>query len=147
MKYNYTMNANDYKTPPELYQKALKFFNIEKFNCDVCCSEKNIPAIIHFIEGERNGLTEDWEYYNWCNPPFNEAKKWIEKAYKEQQKGNTTCMLIPVRSETKYFHDYILYNPNVHIDWLRKGYRFLDKDNNEMGVFKNALALVYFLAY
>lgn len=147
MKYNYTMNANDYKTPPELYQKALKFFNIEKFNCDVCCSEKNIPAIIHFIEGERNGLNEDWEYYNWCNPPFNEAKKWIEKAYKEQQKGNTTCMLIPVRSETKYWHDYILNNPNIHIDWLRKGYRFLDKDNNEMGVFKNALALVYFLTY
>lgn len=147
MKYNYTMNANDYKTPPELYQKALKFIGQEHFSCDVCCSERSIPAIIHFIEGERNGLTEDWEYYNWCNPPFNEAKKWIEKAYKEQQKGNTTCMLIPVRTETKYWHDYILNNPNIHIDWLRKGYRFLDKDNNEMGVFKNALALVYFLTY
>lgn len=147
MKYNYTMNANDYKTPPELYQKALKFIRQEHFSCDTCCTERNIPAIIHFIEGERNGLTEDWEYYNWCNPPFNEAKKWIEKAYKEQQKGNTTCMLIPVRTETKYWHDYILNNPNIHIDWLRKGYRFLDKDNNEMGVFKNALALVYFLTY
>lgn len=147
MKYNYTMNANDYKTPPELYQKALKFIGQEHFSCDVCCSERNIPAIIHFIEGERNGLTEDWEYYNWCNPPFNEAKKWIEKAYKEQQKGNTTCMLIPVRTETKYWHDFILNNPAIHLEWLRKGYKFLDKNNNEMGVFKNALALVYFLAY
>ena len=147
MKYNYTMNANDYKTPPELYQKALKFIGQEHFSCDVCCSERNIPAIIHFIEGERNGLTEDWEYYNWCNPPFNECKKWIEKAFKEQQEGNTTCMLIPVRTETKYWHDFILNNPAIHLEWLRKGYKFLDKNNNEMGVFKNALALVYFLAY
>lgn len=140
------MTANDYKTPPELYQKALKFIGQEYFSCDVCCSERNIPAIIHFIEGERNGLTEDWEYYNWCNPPFNEAKKWIEKAYEEQLKGHVTCMLLPVRTETRYWHDYILYNTKVHIDWLRKGYKFLDKDNNEMGIFKNVLALVYFLA-
>lgn len=31
MKYNYTMKANDYKTPPELYQKALKFIGQEHF--------------------------------------------------------------------------------------------------------------------
>lgn len=45
------------------------------------------------------------------------------------------------------WHDYILNNPAVHIDWLRKGHKFLDSENNEMGVFKNPLALVYFLAY
>ena len=141
------MTANDYKTPPVLYEKALKFFDLEKFDCDVCCSEKNIPAYNYYIEGEKNGLVEDWFPYNWCNPPFNECAKWIKKAYEEQQKGHVTCMLLPVRSETRYWHDYILYNPKVHIDWLRKGYSFLNKDNKEMGVFKNALALVYFLAY
>ena len=53
-------------------------------------------------------------------------------------------MLIPVRTETKYWHDYILFNNDVTIEWLRKGYKFLNRDNEEMGVFKNALALVYF---
>ena len=67
--------------------------------------------------------------------------------FSEQQKGHVTCMLLPVRSETRYWHDYILNNDMVYIHWLRKGYRFLDKDNNEMGVFKNALALVIFLNY
>lgn len=147
MKYNYQYNLNDYKTPPELYEKALKFFGIEKFDCDVCCSEKNIPADNYFIESQSDGLTEEWKHYNWCNPPFNECKKWIEKAYKEQRRGNMTCMLLPVRTETKYWHECILCNTNIHIDWLRKGYKFLDNNNNEMGVFKNALALVYFLAY
>lgn len=54
-------------------------------------------------------------------------------------------MLIPVRTETKYWHEYILFNPNVEIEWLRKGYSFLNPDDlKPMGVFKNALALVYF---
>lgn len=83
MKYNFEYNANDYKTPSVLYEKALKFFNIYKFGCDVCCSEKNIPSQIHFIKGNTDGLTVDWTKNNWCNPPFNECKKWIEKAFKE----------------------------------------------------------------
>ena len=54
-------------------------------------------------------------------------------------------MLIPVRTKTKYWHDYILDKKNVKIKWLRKGYRFIDPDTGEyMGVYKNALAIVYF---
>lgn len=143
-KYNYEYNENDYKTPPMLYQKALDKWNIPFFFLDVCCSEPNIPAMGRYINGIVDGLNANWLSYNWCNPPFNECSKWIKKAYEEQQKGNKTAMLIPVRTETKYWHDYILHNPRVTIEWLRKGYRFLNKDNQEMGVFKNALALVYF---
>ena len=63
----------------------------------------------------------------------------------EQQLGRTSILLIPVRTETKYWHDYILYNPDVDIYWLRKGYKFLNPETKEeMGVFKNALALVLF---
>ena len=143
MKYNYTYNDTEYKTPKELYTKALNFFKISQFDLDVCCSEHNIPATFYYTKAE-DGLTSEWMQYNWCNPPFAECKKWVIKAYEEQQKGSNTALLIPVRTETAYFHDYILFNPNVYIEWLRKGYCFLDKDNNPMGVFKNALALFYF---
>ena len=146
MKYNYEWGNNDYKTPPELYIKALNRFNTDKFELDTCCSEENIPAKTYYKNNEIDGLSADWKSFNWCNPPFNECKKWINKAYIEQQKGNTTVMLLPVRTETAYWHDYILYNANVKIEWLRKGYRFLNSDNSEMGIFKNALALVYFFA-
>jgi site-specific DNA-methyltransferase (adenine-specific) len=142
-KYDYSYNEIEYKTPKELYTKALNFFKITQFDLDTCCTEHNIPATFYYTKKE-NGLTSDWMQYNWCNPPFNECKKWVEKAYKEQQKGANIALLIPVRTETAYFHDYILFNPNVHIEWLRKGYCFLDKDNNPMGVFKNALGLFYF---
>lgn len=145
-KYNYSYTENDYKTPPNLWQKALDKLKIEKFELDTCCSDENIPANKFYKNGICDGLNSPWFNYSWCNPPFNECKKWIEKAYKENEKSNIAiAMLIPVRTETKYWHDYILNNPKVEIEFLRKGYKFLDKNNSEMGIFKNALALVYFL--
>lgn len=146
MKYNFEQKRNDYETPPELVKLGLKIANREKeFDMDVCCSHYNIPAKLHLLDGEYDGLKEEWSNLNWCNPPYDECDKWVKKAYEEQQKGGATVMLIPVRTETKYWHDYILFNPDVEIHWLRKGYGFINPEtNNSMGVFKNALALVYF---
>lgn len=146
MKYNYTQQKSDYETPPELLEEGLRLARIYTgYICDVCCSKKNVPALNHYINGIQNGLTENWTDFNWCNPPFNECAKWIKKAFEEQQKGNTTVMLLPVRTGTKYWHDYILFNPNVDIKWLRKGYKFIDSETQkELGIFKNALALVLF---
>ena len=51
-----------------------------------------------------------------CNPPYSKRKKdkpgqedWIEKAYKESsENGATVVMLIPARTDTIAFHEYIL---------------------------------------
>lgn len=151
-KYAYTKEKNDYLTPPELVKLGLQLISnvkgtasIDKFDCDVCCSIENIPALHYYRDGETDGLITPWKLYNWCNPPFDECIKWVAKAYYEQQIGNTSVLLIPVRTECKYWHDYILYNKNVQITWLKKGFRFLNADSLQpMGVFKNALALVLF---
>lgn len=144
-KYNFEQKRNDYETPPELYRIALKLALAEQFDLDVCCSRKNIPAKHYYINGLSDGLELDWEKLNWCNPPYDECQKWVKKAHDEMLKGNATIMLIPVRTETKYFHDYILWDGRVKIYWLRKGYGFINPDTGETcGVFKNALALVYF---
>lgn len=159
-KYNFEQTRNDYMTPPELVNDLLKEIGVECFDLDVCCSHKNIPALFHCINGIRNGLVIDWQKLNWMNPPFDVCQKWIKKAYEEQQKGNTTYALIPVRTETKFWHDYILNNPHCEIRYLRKGLCFIDpetmkpvqqrvkqKDDSYKevdGVFKNALAVVVF---
>ena len=145
MKYNYTRSKNDYMTPVELLNRALNTKQKEFFDLDVCCTRENVPAVHYYKQGEKDGLKEPWKKLNWCNPPFDECSKWVKKAYMEQQEGKETVMLIPVRTETKFFHDYILYNPKVQIEWLRKGYSFINPETNQpMGIFKNALALVYF---
>lgn len=146
------MNENTYLTPPSLVKRGLnilanlkKDIGANKFDLDVCCANAHIPAKKHFIYPEHDGLNEDWEQYNWCNPPFEQSAKWVKKAYKEQQAGRTSILLIPVRTETAYWHNYILYNKDVDIYWIRKGPRFLNPITfEEMGVFKNALAFVVF---
>ena len=49
-------------------------------------------------------------YRVFCNPPYSEIGKWAEKCYREGCKDNTlVVLLIPSRTDTKYFHDFI-YN-------------------------------------
>lgn len=125
---------------------ALEHFGIEQFALDACCSEKNIPAEIHYFNGIHDGLLEDWHDYTWVNPPFNEAKKWVKKAFFANQLCKINiAMLLPARTETKYFQEYILKNDKCLIQFLKKGYCFLNKNNQPMGIFKNPLALVYFM--
>lgn len=50
-----------------------------------------------------------------CNPPYGrDISKWVKKAYNEGHKSNTlVCMLIPARTDTKFFHDYILNRAEI----------------------------------
>ncbi len=155
-KYNFTQKRSDYLTSKKLLDVVFtvmsecKIVHNNKFDLDVCCSKKNIPADKHFIEGVKDGLTEDWSKLNYCNPPFKVCDRWVKKAYKEWFKGNTTVLLIPSRTETKYWHDYILEDGEekrlgVHVKFLRKGYGFLHPETDEpMGIYKNPLAIVVF---
>lgn len=161
-KYIYESTRDDYLTPSELYENLMEKENLKIFDCDVCCSHFNIPALFHYkkdglynLEGEKlsdkNGLNGDWYQYNWCNPPFDICISFVQKAVLEQKKGNTTFMIIPARVETKYWHDYILdenggtNREGVEVRFLRKGLKFVNPINGEkMGVYKNALAIVIF---
>lgn len=50
-----------------------------------------------------------------CNPPYGkEMYKWVEKCHKEGCKENTlVCLLIPARTDTKYFHDFIIHRTEI----------------------------------
>lgn len=65
-----------------------------------------------------------------CNPPYGkEIYKWVEKCYQEGCKEHTVVvLLIPARTDTKYFHDFILHRSEI---------RFL-KGRVKFGSSKNA---------
>lgn len=50
-----------------------------------------------------------------CNPPYGrQLGKWIQKAYEESRTPNTTVvMLIPARTDTKAFHEYIYHKAEI----------------------------------
>lgn len=49
-----------------------------------------------------------------CNPPYSKIADWVKKCYTESLKPNTTVvMLIPARTDTKYFHGYIYHRAEI----------------------------------
>ena len=117
-----------WSTPQDFYDNLNEEFN---FNLDPCSTHENAKCKKHFTK-EEDGLKQDWGGYTvFCNPPYGrEIKKWVKKCYEESKKDNTTIvMLIPARTDTSYFHDYI-YGKAKEIRFIRGRLKFGDSKNS-----------------
>ncbi len=102
----FSSKTDNWATPQSFFDELNKEFG---FNLDPCADDENHKCGKYFTIKE-NGLIQNWGGYRvFCNPPYGrEICKWVEKAYQESKKANTLiCMLIPARTDTKYFHQYI----------------------------------------
>ena len=118
----------EWETPQDLFNLLNQEFH---FNLDPCCTEKNAKCEKHFTKLE-NGLNQDWQGYRvFCNPPYGrkETAEWVKKCYEESRKENTlVVMLIPSRTDTKYFHKYIY--PNAEIRFIKGRLKFGNSANS-----------------
>ena len=75
-----------------------------------------------------------------CNPPYGrELPKWIEKCYKESSNA-TVVMLIPARTDTKAFHEYI-YN-KAEIRFIKGRVKFLiDGEQGDAAPFPSMIVI------
>ena len=96
------------------------------FDLDVCATKENTKVESYYTK-EQDGLNQIWFAKNWCNPPYSNIKEWIKKASEEQKKGNMTVMLIPSRTDTIAFHEYIYNKPNVEIRFIKGRLKFGDQ--------------------
>jgi len=96
----------DWETPQSFFDELNREFN---FNLDPCATIKTAKCEKYFTK-EIDGLKQDWNGYRvFCNPPYgSEIKNWVKKCSNESKKPNTlVVMLIPARTDTLYFHEYI----------------------------------------
>ena len=116
-------------TPQDFYDKLNSEFH---FTLDPCATPHNAKCV-KFYTKEQDGLRKDWGGNTvFCNPPYGRAiKDWVKKSSEEAKKPNTTVvMLIPARTDTSYFHDYIYRKPNVEIRFIRGRLKFGDGKNS-----------------
>lgn len=110
-KVHFSSNNQTWGTPKGFFQTLNEEFH---FALDPCCTKETAKCDKYYTE-EMDGLSLSWECGGavFCNPPYGrELKKWVEKAYEEAQKGVTVVMLIPARTDTSYFHDFIYKKQN-----------------------------------
>ena len=61
------------------------------------------------------------------NPPYGrDIKNWVKKAHDESKNGATCVMLIPARTDTSYWHDYIF--DKAEIRFMRGRIKFQKQD-------------------
>jgi len=107
----YSSKNTDWETPQELFDHLNSFFN---FDIDVCATEGNAKCKKFWTEDD-DAFTKDWVGTCWMNPPYGRGVyDWIEKAYNESKKHNSTIVcLLPARVDTKWWHNFC--NDSEHI--------------------------------
>lgn len=127
-KVMFSSNSNEWATPQEFFDELDKEFH---FTLDPCATKDNAKRK-KFYTIEENGLLQDWGgEIVFCNPPYGrDIAKWVEKAYYESRKSNTTVvMLIPARTDTKYWHEWIFPHAS-DIGFVQGRIKFGDSHNS-----------------
>lgn len=102
----FSSNTDMWATPQDFFDVINKEFN---FTVDVCATAENTKCSLFFTP-EQDGLKQKWEGICYMNPPYGRSiGKWIQKAYNSSKEGAVVVGLLPARTDTKWFHEYI-YN-------------------------------------
>lgn len=115
-KVMFSSASDNWSTPIDVFQSLNSEFN---FDFDPCPLNDN-PST--------DGLLIEWGNSNYVNPPYSNISKWCEKAFKEWLLGKTVVMLIPSRTDTKYWHDYIMKANEIR--FIKGRLKFGDSKNS-----------------
>lgn len=122
----FSSEDNTWATPQNFFDKVNEEFG---FNLDVCATSDNAKCS-EYITPEINSLNQVWDGICWCNPPYGrEISNWVKKAYDESQRGATVVCLIPARTDTSYWHDYIFPYAS-EIRFIRGRLKFGNSNNS-----------------
>ena len=99
------------QTPPLVWEKLHAEFGEDLF--DPCPPNPT-----------EDGLAIDWKERNYVNPPYDNCAKWMQKAVQEKQKGNMTVCLVPARTNTNWFHEWIVPHA-AELRFIQNGIKFV----------------------
>lgn len=106
----FSSRSNEWATPQSFFDKLNKEFG---FTLDPCSTHENAKCEKHYTI-EEDGLSQNWGgQVVFCNPPYGrDLPKWVKKCHDESRHA-TIVMLIPARTDTSYFHDYIYHKAEI----------------------------------
>ena len=106
--------TDDWATPIEVFARFNKH---HQFDLDAAASSTNHLCdkwfgLDHPDPNRRDGLKADWDgKHVWLNPPYGRVlKDWVKKAADHAYRGNEVVLLLPARTDTRWFHDYVIYH-------------------------------------
>lgn len=137
----FTSNKEDWETPQDFYDRLNAKYH---FEWDLAASDDNAKCDNYFTRDD-NSLEQDWEGLSgnlFLNPPYGrELKLWVKKAATTGLKDKQNLvMLIPSRTDTSYWHDYIFNH--AEIKFLRGRLKFqVDGVSGDSAPFPSAVVI------
>ena len=115
--------SDSWATPDWLFDELDELYG---FTLDPCADHLNYKCTQYFTR-EDDGLAQSWDGERvWLNPPYGrEIGKWMKKALEADA---LVVALVPARTDTAWWHDYVLGKANV--EFLRGRLKFSDSTNS-----------------
>jgi len=110
----FSSNSDEWKTPDEVFKTLDAEFH---FDYDAACIPENCKTNYGIFRDEMNALETAWTWLPlpvgcarkfFLNPPYSKIGAFMKKAYEESLKGAIVVCLIPSRTDTRYWHDYVM---------------------------------------
>lgn len=121
----FSSKSDNWATPQWLFDQLHAEFD---FTLDVCADAQNAKCHSFFSQ-EQDGLSQVWNGRVWCNPPYGRViGNWVKKCAEYAQGGGLAVMLLPARTDTRWFHEYIY--GKAEIRFLRGRLRFGNATEN-----------------
>lgn len=93
----FSKNSDNWRTPSIIYN-----WFMDDGYFDPC------PLYSNF-----DGLKIHWKKKNFVNPPYSKIKDFVNKSIEEFVRGNDVILLIPARTDTKYFRKLVDFGVNI----------------------------------
>jgi phage N-6-adenine-methyltransferase len=134
----FSSRSEEWSTPQWLFDTISAVFD---FQLDVCATHDNAKCK-RFYSKEDNGLKNPWAKTNWMNPPYGRGiGDWMKKACLESSRGCTTVCLVPARTDTKWWHEYVENNQNAVVIFIKGRLKYSGAKNN--APFPSAIVVFY----
>lgn len=102
----FTSRTEEWETPDYVFAPLDKEF---AFQVDVCATSDNTKCE-NFFDKSIDGLKEERSPLRcWMNPPYGKSiSRWMRKACDESERGALVVCLIPSRTDTRWWHDWVM---------------------------------------
>ena len=123
----FSSKKSEWETPQDFYDQLNEEFH---FTLDPAASDDNHKCEKYYTK-DQDGLIQNWTNETvFCNPPYGrQVGEWVKKGYETAKKSNKpVVMLLPVRTDTRWFHDYIYKKTEVR--FIKGRLKFGDSKNS-----------------
>ena len=108
----FSSDDDGWRTPPDLFRALDQEFH---FELDAAATWANALCRRYWTKKD-DALTKPWDGPTYCNPPYGrEIAGFVKKAVEEAARGEMVVMLLPARTDTRWWHDYVMQAAEIRL--------------------------------